>query len=81
VIVGKVLDIYSKPLPGILGFGEAGGGGFPEVLYGFAYYHSKFIFFNKALNLGSEENGKHSLRYHSIGGQVREHSFKPRSGI
>ena len=61
--------------------GRPGSASLPEVLYGFAYYHSKFIFFNKALNPGSEENGKHSLRYHSIGWQVRERSFKLKSGI
>jgi hypothetical protein len=76
-----------QPLPGILDFGETRDGVFPEVneflvvLYGFVYYHSKFIFFNKALNLGSEENGKHALRYHCIGWQVRERSFKLKSGI
>jgi hypothetical protein len=51
------------------------------VLYGLVYYHSKFIFFNKALNPGSGENGKHSLRDHSIGWQVRERSSKLKSGI
>ena len=52
-----------RPLPGILNLGNTGIGVFPQVeeylikLYGFAYFHSKFIFVNNVLNLKSSKRG------------------------